>query len=163
MRFFCVLFASLVSLGVVHQAAAQTPPPPSNIFVDVSAPSICAITPPDQPCLQSMQPVKLDAIILLTERKTRKLYFINTLSSVDDLFLPAGTYDMQLMSHSQMNGWSASSYNVSPRTIQVDTLPNGLLSQFLVRVQISRKATMEREKIIWIDDPIRRPSALAAH
>ena len=144
MRSFLLRAATLLSCVVGQDAIAQAAPP-SNIFADVEAPSPCAITPPEQPCIAVMRPVKLDAMILLREITTGRLTFVNTLNSVDDLYLPAGRYETQLLYHSAMQGYTASSYKLSPQTIDVDLLPNGQLSQFLARFKISRKPKMERD------------------
>lgn len=142
MRALFLLIPSLVFCTVAHQASAQATPQ-SNMFAKVEAPSFCAITPPEQPCLAVMRPVRLDAMIVLRERKTGAITFVNTLNGVDDFYLGAGSYDAQLLWHSKMRGYSASSYSLAPQMIDVDLLPNGTLSSFLVKFQISRKAKME--------------------
>lgn len=143
MRSLFLCISSLIFSALAYPAAAQSIPQ-SNMFAKVEAPSFCAITPPEQACVAVMGPIKLDALIVLKERKTGSITFVNTLNGVDDFNLGAGTYDTQLLWHSAMRDYMSTSYTLTPQTIEVDRLPNGNLSSFLVKFQIARKAKMEK-------------------
>ena len=134
-----LFLAALIAFSAPTDRAVAQATSPSNVFASVSASSPCDLSN-TLVCTMQFRPIKLGADIALRNYSTGAVQFLRAQQGVGDTRVEPGVYEVTLLWHSQMRGAPISAFTIEPRTIQVDLLPNGQISQFLTpfRVRIKR-------------------------
>lgn len=135
-----VLLASLLALSALPNAAFAQSATSSNVFVDVTASSLCDLSP-YLVCTMQFAPVKLNADIALHNRTTGAVRFVRAEEGAGDVRLEPGLHEVKLLWHSKMRGAQITSFEIEPKYIRVDLLPNGQISQFLTPFRVRRIAS----------------------